>query len=330
MLLDFNQFFQDYCPDMNLSDGIAVGVSGGADSLALAHALSGWMKGRGSVHCLTVDHQLRENSAQEAAHVAGVVRNWGEHVSHEILRWNSQNVESSIQEKARNARLSLMSEYCQENHIGCLVLAHHADDQVETFLIRLTAGSGPDGLACMQGVTDREGLKILRPLLSLSHKDCISYCKAHYLDWVEDPSNENEGFERVRFRKSMEILEAEGLTKGRLLKSIERFQNTREIVDFTVEKEFSHCLKERDTQHIVFYIDRLLALPKALAHHILRATIKELGEDTNYGPRMLKSEELTEVLFLEKEHFKKRTLGGCLFSVSKDGKCLLLEKEKQD
>ncbi len=330
MTVHLEDFFNKHCPQFFKSPKIAVGVSGGADSLALAHTLSDYMssiKG-GELHCLTVDHQLRAESKDEAQFVKETVTKWGNHVAHETLNWQSSRKKTSIQEQARNARFDLMSVYCKQNSIEYLALAHHADDQIETFFIRLTAGSGPDGLACMRPITERNNLKILRPLLDVSHTDCVSYCEGRDLHWIEDSSNENESFERVRFRNSMPVLEEEGLSKERILRVIARMQETNKISSYATEKAYKDSIQNIDTKHIVFKLNDILGLPRGLTHRLLRKAMDELNPNTDYGARLLKSEELVSALFEEKEGFNKRTLGGCIFSVSKDKKSLQIDKEK--
>lgn len=330
MALHLNDFFKFHIPDFAKTPKIAVGVSGGADSIALAHMIAEYIsdiKG-GEVHCLTVDHQLRPESKDEAQHVKKQILKWGSRIFHETLSWNSQDVVTSIQERARNARFDLMSQYCEKKEIRYLGLGQHADDQAETFFIRLSAGSGPDGLACMRPVTRRGNIDIVRPFLNLSHEDCVDYCHVNNLQWIEDPSNKNEKFERVRFRKSMPVLESEGFTKERLLKTIERLQDVSEITEYATKTAFDSCLYSKNTIQIVFKLDDILSIPEGLAHRLVRKAMSELNSDAEYGARMLKSEDLVSALFEEKSGFSKRTLGGCIFSISSDGKHLCIHKEK--
>jgi tRNA(Ile)-lysidine synthase len=120
-----------------------------------------------------------------------------------------------------------MTGWCREQGIDLLCLAHHADDQVETFLIRLARGSGVDGLAAMAPTNVRDGVKLLRPLLSFPKAALLETCRAFDQAWIEDPSNTNAAATRVRFRQARDLLAAEGFTTERLLATIGHMQRAR-------------------------------------------------------------------------------------------------------
>src|SRR5579863_9177854 len=127
---------------------IAVAVSGGADSMALALLADAWAKARrGRAVALTVDHRLRAESTAEARQVARWLRRHG--IAHEILTWTAPRPRSGVQAAARAARYALLEDWCLRAHCLHLLTAHHRRDQVETFWLRLTRGSGLDGLAAM-------------------------------------------------------------------------------------------------------------------------------------------------------------------------------------
>ncbi|MBM4438672.1 MAG: tRNA lysidine(34) synthetase TilS, partial [Actinobacteria bacterium] len=134
----------------NLAPGtrVAVAVSGGADSLALTLLADEWARRTGrSIAALTVDHGLRPDSAAEASQVGAWLA--AARIRHEVLRWEGQKPRSGIHAAAREARYRMLTSWCRENDVRDLLLAHHRDDQSETFLMRLARGSGPDGLAAM-------------------------------------------------------------------------------------------------------------------------------------------------------------------------------------
>ncbi len=145
-------------------------VSGGPDSVALMHLARRWAKLTGrdpaSLAVVTVDHGLRSESASEAAFVAGEARALG--LAHHTLPWAGEKPKTGIQAAARQARYDLLAEYCAQRSIGCVAVAHTADDQAETFLMRLRRGSGVDGLAAMAAVSERGAITLVRPLLSFS------------------------------------------------------------------------------------------------------------------------------------------------------------------
>ncbi|NUB15861.1 tRNA lysidine(34) synthetase TilS, partial [Azospirillum brasilense] len=194
---------------------VAVGVSGGADSLGLALLVQRWAAERaGDVLALIVDHGLRAESAAEAARVGGWLQARG--IAHAILRWDGEKPPTGIQEAARAARHRLLAERCREEGILHLALAHHRDDQAETVLLRFGRGSGVDGLAAMAPVRAGGAVRVIRPLLDLPHDRLVVTCRAFGQEWIEDPSNRNPRFARARLRAAEEALAAEGLDAPRL------------------------------------------------------------------------------------------------------------------
>lgn len=179
---------------------VAVAVSGGSDSLALIHLADEWAKERGGrAIAITVDHGLRTASLTEAETVHEWLKNVD--IEHHILHWQGIKPESNIQAEARIARYGLLSDWCNQNAILHCLIAHHQDDQAETFLLRLQRGSGVDGLAAMPLVTHYLGVRIIRPLLDLSKTDLQHFLTAKGLRWIEDPSNSNPHYVRSHIRQ---------------------------------------------------------------------------------------------------------------------------------
>lgn len=181
---------------------IAVGVSGGPDSLVLMILADRWARERGGDACgLIVDHRLRPESAAEAELVSGWLAKRG--IAHTVLVWVGEKPASGIQEAARAARYRLLGDWCAEH--GCLHLltAHHRDDQVETHLIRRRARSGVDGLAGMSAVRELARFRLVRPLLGMPKARLAAFLDAERQPYVEDPSNRNPAFERARLRLAM-------------------------------------------------------------------------------------------------------------------------------
>lgn len=178
---------------------IAIGLSGGADSMALAMLLGRWVHARnGRLIALTVDHGLRRESAAEAAQVASWMADRG--IAHRILPWQGTKPASGIQAGARAARLRLLANAAASQGILHLALAHHADDQAETAHLRRERGSGANGLAGMPLVREMGAVRLIRPLLSFSKDQLRATCQADGLDWVEDPSNRDPRYARAALR----------------------------------------------------------------------------------------------------------------------------------
>lgn len=194
---------------------IAVAVSGGADSIYLALRLKSWAAHKGvALQALTVDHGLRANAAEEAAQVGVQMQCWG--IAHTVLTWVHTGIHSRIQETARAARYTLLLDTCRTQGISHLFLAHHADDQAETFLFRLSSGSGIDGLGSMRALTSRGGISIVRPLLEIPKQMIVDALQVAQISWIQDPSNDNPQFTRVRIRQAAPAFSDLGLGAQKL------------------------------------------------------------------------------------------------------------------
>ena len=206
---------------------LAVAVSGGADSMALAWLARRWALVRGgSILGLIVDHRLRSGSAEEAVQV----RNWLEHLEIPalILARTGPRPASGLQRIAREDRYALLLEACRTRAILHLLLGHHRGDQRETQAMRARREGTGEGLAGMAAVREVSGLRLLRPLLGFAPDRLRATLVAIGQEWVEDPSNADERFERVRVRRGLEGLDgATTPTAGTALESRRARERTR-------------------------------------------------------------------------------------------------------
>ena len=171
---------------------ICLAVSGGPDSLALlllAHQVAS-----GRIVAVTVDHGLRDEAAGEALFVASLCKRLN--VQHAILEPDAP-ITGNLQSSARAARYALLEKFADKQDCSWIATAHHEDDQVETFLMRLARGSGVDGLAAIRAVNGR----IIRPLLEYSKQQLEHICASAGITPIRDPSNDDESFDRVRMRR---------------------------------------------------------------------------------------------------------------------------------
>lgn len=179
------------------SEVLALAVSGGADSmalLALGHAAF-----PGQVVAATVDHGLRAAAADEAAMVAAWCAGVG--LPHATLAADRAIGPSDIQAGARAMRYDLLEAWAVGAGATLLATAHHADDQAETFLMRAARGSGPAGLAGIRACRALGAIDLIRPLLGWRRAALRALVEAHGIPFVDDPSNSDERFERVRVRR---------------------------------------------------------------------------------------------------------------------------------
>jgi tRNA(Ile)-lysidine synthase len=199
---------------------LLLAVSGGADSMALM-SLAAPLAREGVRICVaTVDHALRAGSAEEAAFVGAVARSLS--LEHRILAWRGPKPETGLQAGARAARYRLLALEAETHELDAVLTAHSADDQAETVMMRLARGSGPRGLAAMPHETAiaagaGKPVRLLRPLLSETRLSLRAIVGRAGLGHVDDPSNADERFERVRVRRALSDLDAQGLLTTRAL-----------------------------------------------------------------------------------------------------------------
>ncbi len=208
---------------------LGLAVSGGGDSMALMHLVAGWARARRCrVAVATVDHRLRPEAADEARLVAQAARALG--LPHRILEWQDAPGQGNLQDAARRARQDLLAGWARAEGLDAVALGHTADDQAETFLMRLARGSGVDGLAPMRADWRAGGIRWLRPLLAVPRTDLRAWLEARGLIWAEDPSNEDASFARVRARRALAQLAPLGIDRDGLNATAERLGRAREVL----------------------------------------------------------------------------------------------------
>lgn len=178
---------------------VAVAVSGGSDSMALLRLLAAW-RGQGLV-ALTVDHGLRDGSRAEAERVGRWCAALG--IRHVILSWDGGKPATGIQAKARAARYDLLTGWCNAHGAGVLLTAHTLNDQAETVEMRKRRTSSAASLAGIWPETQWRGVRVVRPLLNVTRCALRAYLRSIGQGWLDDPSNVNTAFERVRIRRSL-------------------------------------------------------------------------------------------------------------------------------
>jgi tRNA(Ile)-lysidine synthase len=178
------------------------------------------------VRVATVDHALRPESAAEAQGVAAAAAALG--LDATVLRWDGWTGQGNLQAEARAARRRLLADWAQAGGLAAIALAHTRDDQAETVLLRLLRGSGVDGLAAMTDATEAGGIRWLRPLLAVARDDLRAWLRRQGLGWVEDPSNADLRFDRIRARQAMAALR---LDAARLAETAARMQDARAVLE---------------------------------------------------------------------------------------------------
>lgn len=307
-------------PGFRPYETVAVGVSGGPDSMTLAKLLS---EAGITLHALIVDHNLRRNSGTEAKFAAQQMKGWKNTQSF-ILKWSGKKPKTRILEAARKARYDLMARHCRKHKIPYLLLAHHADDQFETVLFRLAKGSGLDGLSGMKSMQAYDDhLTLLRPFLNVEKDRLIATCKKYKIKFAQDPTNENEIYMRPRMRAMRDMLAAEGFTAKRMSTTVKRLRRAREALDQIAADLFDDTAQQKPGQ-ITLHWPLISAQPAEIALRVLIKSIQILRPGEDYLPRMEKIEAMLDDL-LSPKPFRKRTLGGLVFERKNELLILKLE-----
>jgi len=320
---DLSKIFSNFKSKLNSTNKkkFVVAVSGGPDSLALA-ALS-----KAYTYCyeskfyyVLINHNIRRNSLQEAKKVKNLLQK--KQINLKIIS-NKKKIEKNIQGEARNIRYELLSNFCLKNNIRSLITAHNLEDQVETFLIRLSRGSGLRGLSAMRPKSKISSkIDLYRPLLDTKKEFLIKISKKTFGNFIKDPSNKNLKYLRTKVRSLKKPLEKSGVEYEQIFKSIRNLSDSRDSLDDFLKKEFSKIIKKKDSE-ILINLKKFKKHNNEIKMAIINASIKKLKKNY-YDPRAKKVINLIRTI--DKKGFKKSTLGGCIFF--KKGINLCLKKEK--
>lgn len=291
---------------------IALAVSGGGDSVALLHLAHSVAAGSGRpLHAVTVDHGLRAESAHEAARVAAICKALG--VPHDTLRWEGWDGQGNLQARARAARYALIADWARAQGIGTILLGHTRDDQAETFLMRLARTAGVDGLSGMAARFPRNGVTWCRPLLGTDRATLRAFLRGIGADWIEDPSNDDSRFERVRARAALAALAPLGIDAATLARVSQHMDEARDALD-ACAAGLSQSMVRQDHGDLVVDWDGLAAHPLDLRRRILVAALVWIGTAA-YPPRR---EDILSLL-AEGGMDGQRTLMGCILRQERGG-----------
>ncbi len=294
---------------------VVLAVSGGVDSMALMHLAAQWVR---SPKCdppvlavATVDHGLRQGSADDARHVVAVAGRLG--LVAAVLTWSGEKPVQGLQERARDARYKLLEAQAASGAAGrCAVAtAHTLDDQAETLLMRLARGSGPDGLRAMQPVRALgygTGADLVRPLLKISREQLHGYLVANGLTWREDPSNDDPRFERVRLRSAAGGLRDAGLTPQMLALAASRQARAVEALERATDALQAAFLDVHGGMFASIDAVRLAAQPAEIRVRLMERVLAMFGGSTPPAD-LAQVEQLAELL--ARDGALQATLGGC-------------------
>ena len=257
---------------------MAVGVSGGVDSMCLLY----WLHEIGAnIVCLHVNHKLRPEADTETDYVVDVCKQLN--IPVKVFYWDAEKPQNGLEAAAREARYQMMTDYCHENGIEYLLTAHQSDDQIETFLMNLSRGSGLYGLSGMMQESERDGIKILRPLLEVPRAEIKKYCDDNNIKYYTDSMNSDEHYTRVKMRKNRHLLNDElGISDSRILLAIQNLGRTRQWMDKYIANRLDLVLRPWGT---MFTESFLFDEAEEIRLKLLGLLIQQIGKG-DYLPRL--------------------------------------------
>lgn len=283
---------------------IGVAVSGGSDSVALLHGIHWALRDHNvKIMVASVDHGLRPEAAAEAQFVSELCAELG--LSHTTLHWSEPRAAGNLQARAREARYDLLSQWASEHQVDALALGHTADDQAETVLMRLRREAGVNGLAGIAARRSLGRLELVRPMLALRREELRDVLRAQHIAWIDDPSNEDMCFERVRTRKALAVLEDLGIPAQAFSRVAENLSSARKALDWY---SFLAAKEVLETRAGAVVVTRRIfrTLPQEIAHRLVATSLQWLTGNT-YVPRRAAMREAVSAV-LNGEGY---TLAGC-------------------
>ena len=293
-------------------NSFAVSLSGGSDSLALAYFSKCFqILNNVKVYYVHIDHKLRKNSSKEATDLKYFIRKF--QINCNILTWKRNKKVRGTQENARIARYSLLERFCKNKKINALLLGHHRDDIYENFFIRMLRGSGIRGLTSFSSQVTfiNKNLKGYRPFLNITKKTLLKVTKKVFGYYIDDPSNSNDQFLRIRVRNLLKSLQNEGFDKKKFDLTYCNLHSANESLKYYSQQNifkntnyFSKNLKDKVVINCKFFKQPDEIVLRSLSNLISKTNSKY------YYPRG--KSLLKKISEIRGNSFKKTNLGGCI------------------
>ena len=318
-----SKIYNEFSSSLKIKEDLAVAVSGGPDSLALAYLTKCYaLKNKIKVKYYLVNHKLRKESSLEVEVVKKVLRKID--IQCTILNWNGKKPSKNIQATARDKRYSLLTKECKKNNIKYLLLGHHLNDLFENFLIRIVRGSGLNGLISFSQNTKYrdQDLNILRPLLNLEKKDLLYISSKVFNFFVKDPSNINKDYKRTRIRNLLYSLEKEGLDIKKLELTINNLKDSDKSIKFYLYRNLKKNVVFLKKKNTYILSNNFFDQSHEIIFRSLTKLIQKLGG--KYYP--VRGKSINELIKrINKKSFTKVTLGGCY--VERVNESILISQE---
>ena len=317
-ILQIYKKFENY---LDINENFTVAVSGGPDSLALTFLAKIYsIKNFLNVKYFIVDHKLRKNSTTEAKYVQKLLKKFS--INLNILTWNGTKPKKNIQSIARDKRYKLLINETKKFKIRNILLGHHLDDLFENFFIRILRGSGLNGLVSLDQKTQNKKVNLIRPLLNFDKKDLIYVSKYIFGSFVEDPSNEDDKFKRVKIRNFLKQLETEGLDRNKFLLTIKNLKFSNETIKFYTKKNLTKNISFLEKKKSIVLKENFFNHSSEVVFRSFTEVIKLVGK--KYYP--VRGKKIDKIISAINAKAKlKVTLGGCI--VKKVNQTVIVTKE---
>ncbi len=300
-----------------------VAVSGGPDSLALTALSKAYSyENKCKIYYVLVDHNIRKNSSNEAKSVKRLLKK--HQIKLNVLK-NTKKITKNIQSEARIIRYDLIVNFCKKKRIKTILTAHNLEDQVETFFIRLSRGSGLQGLSSMKQIYKINGnISLIRPLLDFKKNQLIKISKIIFGRYFKDPTNKNTKYLRTRIRNLKKPLEMSGINYDKIFQSIKNLASSRDTLDFYFNKIYKDIIVKKKNK-IYMDLKNFHNINQEMKVMVLKKTIKDFTH-SYYATRSKKIINLINQIKEKKN--AKFTLGGCI--ILREKKHIIFQKENKD
>ncbi len=297
---------------------LVLAVSGGPDSVALMWLAARWRKGfaRGPrLIAVTIDHGLRQESSREAREVKRLAR--GLAVEHRTLRWTGDKPRRGVPAAAREARYRLLAQAARAARTSHVLTAHTRDDQAETLLMRLLRGSGIAGLSGIARESERDGIRLVRPLLDVPKSRLIATLNKAKIVFADDPTNRDTAFTRPRLRALLPLLAAEGGDARGLARLASRLARANEAVEVLTDGAERYLALRSDPSRPGLDACAFAGLPEEIRLRLLKRSLDRVGHE---GPAELGKVEALLVMLdqaIAGQSGLKTTLAGAVVSLAR-------------
>ena len=318
---NLNSFYKKFEKSLKIKKNFIVAVSGGPDSLCLAFLSKVYsLKNKLNSRYYIIDHALRAESKNEA--ILTKKRLKKVFINAKILTWKGEKPKNNIQSIARSKRYELLLNQCKNSNIKHILLGHHSDDLLENFLIRMLRGSGLRGLTSFGSSSVDGNIKLLRPLTVFDKNQLILFTKKIFGKYIQDPSNFDEKFQRIRIRKLINELQKDGLDKTKFLKTIKNLKYSNNVVDFYVQENLKKNTFFSVKKNNLILNKNFFEQPYEVIFRSFSDSLKIIGKKYN----SVRGKKLDKIINqIEKNHLNKATLGGCI--VEKVNQSVIISKE---